>query len=92
MPSIHWLRSYSVQVNPNTCIPEQMTSRLSVFISYLSTKQDSPDRQTHTDTSDSDTNTDRDVLKDVLTALAVTARVIVTVWGPATVRNQDQDR
>ena len=56
-----------------------MTSRLSVFISYLSTKQDSPDRQTHTDTSDSDTNTDRDVLKDVLTALAVTARVIVTV-------------
>lgn len=71
-----------------------MTSRLSVLISYLSTKQDSPDRQIHTDTTDSDTNTDRDVLKDVLTVLAVTVRVIliVTVWGPATVKNQDQDR
>lgn len=54
-----------------------MTSRLSVLISYLSTKQDSPDRQIHTDTTDSDsyTNTDRDVLKDVLTVLAVTVRV-----------------
>ena len=55
-----------------------MTSRLSVLISYLSTKQDSPDRQIHTD-SDSYTNTDRDVLKDVLTVLAVTVRVILIV-------------